>query len=114
MLFSTLQTSEEHMAIGCRVEEIIAVEALGGAFNGVSFNFNLHVIIASNERRLDETGASEINRLYPKSRRKGSKRDKYLKSLPSRGRLEEENGRTRMKFGVRHEGEEWKSAGRGA
>ncbi|GFU37751.1 hypothetical protein TNCV_1466191 [Trichonephila clavipes] len=50
------------------------------------------------KRKLDETGVSEINRLYPKSRRKGLKKDQYLKSLPRKGRLEEENGRTRTKL----------------
>ncbi|GFT95218.1 hypothetical protein TNCV_3325541 [Trichonephila clavipes] len=54
----------------------------------------LHV----NERKLDEAGASEINRLYPESRRKDEKKDQHLKSLSRRGRLEEENGRTRTKL----------------
>ncbi|GFU32680.1 hypothetical protein TNCV_4709701 [Trichonephila clavipes] len=45
------------------------------------------------KRKLDEAGASEINR-----GEKDEKKDQYLKSLPRRGRLEEENGRTRTKL----------------
>ncbi|GFT85600.1 hypothetical protein TNCV_4253211 [Trichonephila clavipes] len=64
-----------------------------------------------NERKLDEAGASEINRLYPESRRKDEKRDRYLNSLPPQG---EAGGRERPnedETGVtsRREG---KSAGR--
>ncbi|GFX21201.1 uncharacterized protein TNCV_4367801 [Trichonephila clavipes] len=42
------------------------------------------------ERKLDLTGASEMNRLYPNSRRESIKEDKYLNTLPRRGRMEEE------------------------
>ncbi|GFY13581.1 hypothetical protein TNCV_4959511 [Trichonephila clavipes] len=41
-------------------------------------------------RKFDLTGASEINRLYPNSRRNRIKEKQYLKTLPRRGRLEEE------------------------
>ncbi|GFX92604.1 hypothetical protein TNCV_3959421 [Trichonephila clavipes] len=34
------------------------------------------------KRKLDLTGASEVNRLYPNSRRESIKEDKYLNTLP--------------------------------
>ncbi|GFT06612.1 hypothetical protein TNCV_2855431 [Trichonephila clavipes] len=37
------------------------------------------------KRKLDLTGASEMNRLYPNSRRESIKEDKYLNTLPRRG-----------------------------
>ncbi|GFW34746.1 hypothetical protein TNCV_953741 [Trichonephila clavipes] len=37
------------------------------------------------KRKLYDTGASEINRLYPESRRNDEKEDRYLNSLPPQG-----------------------------
>ncbi|GFS50374.1 hypothetical protein TNCV_1638651 [Trichonephila clavipes] len=37
------------------------------------------------KRKLDLTGASDMNRLYPNSRRESIKEDKYLNTLPRRG-----------------------------
>ncbi|GFS89852.1 hypothetical protein TNCV_4839431 [Trichonephila clavipes] len=58
-----------------------------------------------------DAGASEINRLYPESRRKDEK-DRYLNSLPPQG---EAGGRERPnedETGVMSRGREGKSAGR--
>ncbi|GFU93970.1 hypothetical protein TNCV_2201481 [Trichonephila clavipes] len=43
------------------------------------------------KRKLDLTGAIEMNRLYPNSRRESIKEDKYLNTLPRRG---EDGGRS--------------------
>ncbi|GFV61900.1 hypothetical protein TNCV_4107041 [Trichonephila clavipes] len=39
----------------------------------------------TNERKLDLTGASEMNRLYPNSRRESGNENQYLNTLPRRG-----------------------------
>ncbi|GFS98338.1 hypothetical protein TNCV_2208701 [Trichonephila clavipes] len=75
-------------------------------------NIRINVKIVS-KRKLDEAGASEINRLYPESRRKDEKKNQYLKSFPLQG---EAGGRERLnedETGVTSRGREWKSAGRG-
>ncbi|GFW27004.1 hypothetical protein TNCV_1378421 [Trichonephila clavipes] len=64
------------------------------------------------KRKLDDTGASEINRLYPESRSKDEKEYRYLNSLPPQG---EAGGRKRPnenETGVTSRGREGKSAGR--
>ncbi|GFV14245.1 hypothetical protein TNCV_1163681 [Trichonephila clavipes] len=64
------------------------------------------------KRKLDDTGASEINLLYPESWRKDEKEGRYLKSLSP---LEEAGGRKRPngnETGVTSRGREGKSAGR--
>ncbi|GFU77393.1 hypothetical protein TNCV_3497681 [Trichonephila clavipes] len=55
------------------------------------------------KRQTDETkirfnGCPRNNHLYPNSRRESIKENRYLKTLPLRVRLEEENGRTRTKL----------------
>ncbi|GFW48435.1 hypothetical protein TNCV_1109951 [Trichonephila clavipes] len=66
------------------------------------------------KRKLDEAGASEINRLYPESRRKDEKKDQYLKSFPPQGEAGGREWPNEDETGVTSRGREWKSAGRGA
>ncbi|GFY07624.1 hypothetical protein TNCV_4094941 [Trichonephila clavipes] len=42
-------------------------------------------MFSETKRKLDLTGASEMNRLYPKSRRESSNENQYLNTLPRRG-----------------------------
>ncbi|GFV32503.1 integrase catalytic domain-containing protein [Trichonephila clavipes] len=51
----------------------------------------------SGKRKLDCTGASEMNRLYPNSRRESIKEDKYLNALPRRGEDGGRSGLTKTK-----------------
>ncbi|GFS75979.1 transposon Tf2-9 polyprotein [Trichonephila clavipes] len=44
-----------------------------------------HVYESKRKRKLDRTGASEMNRLYPNSRRESIEENKYLNTLPRRG-----------------------------
>ncbi|GFX71818.1 hypothetical protein TNCV_2010551 [Trichonephila clavipes] len=50
------------------------------------------------ETKIRFNGCQRNNRLYQNSRRESIKENRYLKTLPHRGRLEEENGRTRTKL----------------
>ncbi|GFX82479.1 hypothetical protein TNCV_2166271 [Trichonephila clavipes] len=64
------------------------------------------------KRKLDEAGASEINSLYPESRRKDEKKDQYLKSLPRKGGWRKRTAERGRNWSTSR-GREWKSAGRG-
>ncbi|GFV86195.1 hypothetical protein TNCV_671921 [Trichonephila clavipes] len=58
------------------------------------------------KRKLDLTGASEMNRLYPNSRRESGNENRYLNTLPARGRMEEEAARRkRDKTGMKRAGD---------
>ncbi|GFU36899.1 hypothetical protein TNCV_2670781 [Trichonephila clavipes] len=64
------------------------------------------------KRKLDLTGASEMNRLYPNSRRESGNENQYLNTLPRQGRMEEEAARRkRDKNALR--GQDWRSARKG-
>ncbi|GFV60392.1 hypothetical protein TNCV_3470271 [Trichonephila clavipes] len=65
------------------------------------------------ERKLDLTGASEMNRLYPNSRRESIKEDKYLNTLPRRGGGWRKKRPNENKTKVRHEGRNGGAQGRG-
>ncbi|GFU20008.1 hypothetical protein TNCV_1191561 [Trichonephila clavipes] len=76
------------------------------------YNPQLHTLSAR-KRKLDLTGANEMNRLYPNSRRESIKEDKYLNTLPRRG---EDGGRsgltkTKQKYVTRAGMEERKEGG---
>ncbi|GFV40617.1 hypothetical protein TNCV_3029461 [Trichonephila clavipes] len=49
------------------------------------FSFPLPSKLMEWKRKLDLTGASEMNRLYPNSRRESINENKYLNTLPRRG-----------------------------
>ncbi|GFX22054.1 hypothetical protein TNCV_540201 [Trichonephila clavipes] len=65
------------------------------------------------ERKLDLTGASEMNRLYPNSRRESIKEDKYLNTLPRRGGGWRKKRPNENETKVRHEGRNGGAQGRG-
>ncbi|GFU63349.1 hypothetical protein TNCV_247191 [Trichonephila clavipes] len=49
------------------------------------------------KRKLDLTGASEMNRLYPNSRRESSNENQYLNTLPRRGEDGGRSGQTKTR-----------------
>ncbi|GFW30858.1 hypothetical protein TNCV_2149131 [Trichonephila clavipes] len=63
------------------------------------------------KRKLDLTGASEMNRLYPNSRRESGNENRYLNTLPRRGMEEEAARRKREKYVTRAGMEERKEGG---
>ncbi|GFW50734.1 hypothetical protein TNCV_2622791 [Trichonephila clavipes] len=65
------------------------------------------------KRKLDWTGASEMNRLYPNSRRESINENKYLNTLPRRGEDGGRSGltRTKLKYVTRAGMEEGKEGG---
>ncbi|GFT95862.1 hypothetical protein TNCV_312101 [Trichonephila clavipes] len=66
------------------------------------------------KRKLDWTGASEMNRLYPNSRRESSNENKYLNTLPRRGGGWRKKRPNENETQVRHEGRNGRAQGRGA
>ncbi|GFT06609.1 hypothetical protein TNCV_2855411 [Trichonephila clavipes] len=65
------------------------------------------------KRKLDLTGASEMNRLYPNSRRESIKEDKYLNTLPRRGGGWRKKRPNENETKVRQEGRNGGAQGRG-
>ncbi|GFX57387.1 hypothetical protein TNCV_3138061 [Trichonephila clavipes] len=65
------------------------------------------------KRKLDLTGASEINRLYPNSRRESIKENKYLNTLPAGGEWRKKRP-NENETEERHEGRNGRAQGRGA
>ncbi|GFV39874.1 hypothetical protein TNCV_1850121 [Trichonephila clavipes] len=65
------------------------------------------------KRKLDLTGASEMNRLYPNSRRESSNESQYLNTLPAGGgwrKKRPDENETKVRYAGRNGG----AQGRGA
>ncbi|GFU51185.1 transposable element Tcb2 transposase [Trichonephila clavipes] len=71
------------------------------------------VSIYERERKLDDAGAIEINRLYPESRRKVEKERPISEFTPLAGGGWRKRAADEDETGVTSRGREWKSAGRG-
>ncbi|GFX52834.1 hypothetical protein TNCV_3720241 [Trichonephila clavipes] len=65
------------------------------------------------KRKLDWTGASEMNRLYPNSRRESINENKYLNTLPRRGGGWRKKRPNENETEVRHKGRNGRAQGRG-
>ncbi|GFW80110.1 hypothetical protein TNCV_460191 [Trichonephila clavipes] len=65
------------------------------------------------KQKLDGSGASEINRLYPESREKRVNRNAISENTPPAGGGQWRKKPNENETGVTSRGREWKSAGRG-
>ncbi|GFU47475.1 RNA-directed DNA polymerase from mobile element jockey [Trichonephila clavipes] len=79
------------------LSQVESIAELSSDHNPLIISFDTNRRFAFPKRKLDLTGASEMNRLYPNSRRESSNENQYLNTLPRRGEDGGRNGQTKTR-----------------
>ncbi|GFY08568.1 uncharacterized protein TNCV_810011 [Trichonephila clavipes] len=102
-ILDTLQNSLIRMIVKAirymrndHIRKALKINSFKSHIQNIAINF-FNDLETKRKRKLDLTGASEMNRLYPNSRRESGNENQYLKTLPRRGEDGGRSGQTKTR-----------------